>query len=442
VKTIFIPLLQKNEQTTMKKLILSVTLLVITSIISCTNLKDEILDNSANLLKTEEVKIWFEISSIKPKNKRVKGDRFSNLEPLWKLAKEERTKKGSICLEVPLKYSDDVRWMTNLGTDGREDLLINRPKLTMVVYVNKGERVTTIKEVRPSTEYNRMYRGRIIKDKFSGKVLVWNWSGDLLGGSFYKDGKRLGSISPVEVDKSARTTERICTVYTDCTWSSVCYDHPAMQYPILYGTTTHSTGSSASCSSPYYGHGDGMFGCTPWELTGSYSHTECYDVEDPGDGEGGGPVEVDTFQGFPTNPYHGQVVEYEHPNGRKTFFIYDVNFGLWMLPEVNNMRTRDFDIQITAPNLVFAGGILGVYAIPLAVEPTQIGKIVLGGAALVYAGLYVYDQTTFINYLRSNEHLEHCIRLYSFKCASGPCDDCLHFCRQQGYWPSHLCRLN
>lgn len=92
--------------------------------------------------------------------------------------------------------------------------------------------------------------------------------------------------------------------------------------------------------------------------------------------------------------------------------------------------------------MVFAGGILGVYAIPLAVEPSQIGKIVPGGAALIYAGLYIYDQATSINYLGSNEHLEHCIRLYSFKCTSGPCDDFLHFCRAQGYWPSHLCRLD
>lgn len=431
----------------MKKFLLSVTILAITSIVACTKLNDDVLDPAATSLSPETVKTWFESSGIKPDNKpgnkRGKGERFSNLEPIWKLAKKEQTTSGIECLEIPLKYTSETRWLTNLGKAGKKDLQISAPKLCMVVYLEKGEKVTTIKEIRLSDEYNRKYRGRIFKEKFSGKVFVWNWSGDLVGGSLYENGKRVGSISPVKSDENGRTNERICTTNTSCTWSAVCFDHPAMEYPIIYETTTIGVGSP--CSYPEYGHGDGMFGCTPWEQTNSYSFVECTEVGDPGNpGEGSGPGEVDTFEGFPTSPVDGQRFTYTNPNGNSTTFTYNGQFNLWMMPEVTALKNQGFNLERigTMPphstDKILTASVLSIAL----VEPTQIGKIMLATTGAIIAGLYIYNQLTVIDYLRENPNTEHCISLYT-KCAtntpSSPCSTCLQFCNTQGYWDFYNC---
>jgi hypothetical protein len=431
----------------MKKLLLSTVMLLMTCIISCTDQNKEMFNMSKNALEREAVKAWFETSRSKAgNNDRVNGSRFANLEPIWSLAKDGVTRSGAKCLEIPLKYPNEQRMMTNLGTGGAEDLLINPPKLCMVVYLEKGVRITTIKEIRPSIEYDREYRGRIFKDKFSGKVLVWNWNGELIGGSFYENGKRLGSIEPVSGKGSARTSAVICETVNECHWSSYCYEFAgpggAGNPVIIYGTQTY--GYNISCHPPDdYGHRDGMAQCSGWEITATYTYNQCYNTPDPGDGgEGTGPGEVDTFEGFPTNPSDGQQFTYTNPSGNSTTFTYHGSLRMWMLPEVTALKAQGYFLQIPGWNQQFTGALLTAYALPLGFEPTQIGKVVIAGAAVIYAGLYIYSQLTVIDYLRDNPHRQHCITLYE-RCAtntpSSPCSSCLQFCNTQGYWDFSNC---
>lgn len=431
----------------MKRFCLSIVLFLIATFVSCTKDKIDIIYDQERDLSVSAVKAWFKKPSFENTNARILSNRFGEIEPIWELAKEERTSAGNKCLEIPLKYTNDVRQISNLGKDGAKDLQINLPKLVMVVYLQEDKRVTTIKEIRPSIEYDRKFRGRIIKESFSGKLLVWTWTGDLIGGSFYENGKRLGSIEPVSSKEKARISGVICEVINECHWSSNCWDHPSMggqgYPPITYGTQTY--GTNHSCYVPDYGHGAGMFGCTSWEQTASYSYTQCYNVPDPGDGEGSGPGEVDTFQGFPQNPTNNQKFTYTNPSGVSTTFTYNNEFKLWMLPEANYMVARGAQINLYAPLIPsFNGKVLAGIAAVAIPEPTPVGEIVLAGAAVVVTSMYIYDQIVFINYLRDHPHLGDCITVY-VQCKTEwndfniPCDNCLHNCRAQGLWDYNMC---
>lgn len=430
----------------MKRLFLSITLFFIASFISCTKDKIDLINDQERDLSVSAVKAWFKKPSKVTTNARISKNRFQELEPVWKLAKEQMTKAGNKCLEIPLKYPSETRWMSNLGTDGKEELQINPPKLTMVVYLQNGKRVATIKEVRPSIEYDRKYRGRIIKESFSGKLLVWSWGGDLIGGSFYEDGKRLGSIVPVSGDKTGRTNVVVCEVINECHWSSICFEFPGPggqgNPPILYGTQTY--GRNTTCNVPDYGHGDGMANCTNWEFTASYTYTECYNTPDPGnpgdpgDGEGSGPGEVDTFFGFPSNPVDGQKFTYVNPSGNRTTFTWYAQCRVWMLPELTALRSAGYAMNFEAPISSFEGAIATSVFIA-AVEPSQIGKVILVGAGIVLT-LYVVWQSDYIPYLNTNPHRDQCIEDYEDCVGSGnDCSTCLHNCVVQGSWPNWMC---
>jgi len=431
-----------------KRFCLSIVLFLIASFVSCTKDKIDINYDQDRDLSVAAVKAGFKKPASVTTNSRILNDRFGELEPIWELAKEEKTSAGNKCLEVPLKYPNEIRQISNLGKDGAEDLQINPPKLCMVVYLQNGERVTTIKEINPSIEYNRKYRGRIIKESFSGNLFVWSWSGELIGGSFYENGKRLGSISPIKSNESLRIEGVVCDTYTTCSWYATCNENGTNEF-IYYSTTTFSSGSS--CFPPgNNNHGGGVWGCTSWEKTSSNSYTQCYNTPDPeepegpGDGEGSGPSEVDTFQGFPQNPINNQKFTYTNPSGNRTTFTYNSEFKLWMLPEVTFLLARGGQVNLNAPlPPSYNGQVLAAIAAVALPEPTPVGEIVLAGAAVVVTSMYIYDQFVFANYLREHPHLGKCINEY-VNCRSEwafitPCDDCLNKCRAQGSWDYNLC---
>jgi hypothetical protein len=134
----------------MKRFCLSIVLFFIVSFVSCTKDKIDVLNYQEHDLSVSTVKAWFKKPSFENPNARILSNRFEALEPIWELTKEGKTSAGNKCLEVPLKYPNEVRQISNLGKDGAKDLQINPPKLVMVVYFEKEKRVTTIKEIRPA----------------------------------------------------------------------------------------------------------------------------------------------------------------------------------------------------------------------------------------------------------------------------------------------------
>lgn len=83
-----------------------------------------------------------------------------------------------------------------------------------------------------------------------------------------------------------------------------------------------------------------------------------------------------------------------------------------------------------------------VWLIALA-EPTPAGEIVATGATIIIGGILLYEFIgSCIDYIENNIDVDECIQLYVI-CTDNtpyyPCDDCLHFCRSNGYWDFSRC---
>ncbi|QHV97380.1 hypothetical protein [Spirosoma endbachense] len=179
-------------------------------------------------------------------------------------------------------------------------MLLTPDNLSLVIYIKDGQIQEQVKKVQPDEEYLRIYNGRIWKNNFSGRVFLWNWLGELLGGSYYKDGLKVATIKPITSSSNSNARAAMfCNTHTTCYWSSFCYGDWGS--PTSYGTSTNSLGPN--CSAPNYGHGStDDYYCSNWELVDTDSYEECYDDNPPSPGEGTGPTE-------PTTPGSNNVVD-------------------------------------------------------------------------------------------------------------------------------------
>ena len=145
----------------------------------------------------------------------------------------------------------------------------------------------------------------------------------------------------------------------------------------------------------------------------------------------------DAPRNLPSNPKDGAVVYVKGKDGKTTRLVYNKEYGAWVMPELTKLlSSNDFEIDLSAP--VFNGAILTALAPVALAEPSPAGEIILAGATVVAGVVYMYNLAQYYTY---SGDLEHCIDLYDKRCDSRkyPCDQCLHFCRAQGYWDYRNC---
>lgn len=265
------------------------SILLIVFAISCSPEKVEIQEATLKKLNVESAKDWFNANSTYSTRK---GSRFEYFKPEWNKARIGTAKTGEDYVEIPLLSSRRIKWVYDLPgpKNNRERKKIALvPELMLVIFQKDGEWKENIKEIRYNEKYLSELNNGSTKTTFSGRLLLWSWSGELLGGSTYESGIRKYAIKPVSDSESART--EACAMYTECHWTSSCqigedYD-PWDGYgvgPTVYGTHTSSQGSQ--CQYPTHGHGAGVEGCDPWELTLSRTYTECWPDGETGGSEG------------------------------------------------------------------------------------------------------------------------------------------------------------
>ena len=173
----------------------------------------------------------------------------------------------------------------------------------------------------------------------------------------------------------------------------------------------------------------------------TYLYTTC---DGGGTGGGGGGNGNPAGNGFPSNPYDGMVYTYFFPDGASIEYTYNESLGLWLLPEVQILSDLGYDIEMPPDAPVFNAEVLTVIATPALSEPTYVGELVLGGAAIVVSLVYVYDSFEYINaqmdYDRDVQRdRQYCIDKYvlcvqnnNTQWGYNDCSICLQNCIAQG----------
>nr|WP_295931991.1 hypothetical protein [uncultured Dyadobacter sp.] len=425
-----------------KKIVILIAIVIATS---CSTEKREIDNFVANTLTKDEAKKWFdENSGYRVKlSSREKRNRFDNLKPLWDAAKEGRAKNGEPYVEIPLTYTTNVQVLYKIGgkIPGKDSTTLSLlPDLKLVIYERNGKKKENIKEIRFDADYlTKSRNGQQVKG-FTGRIFLWSWTDELVGGEVYQNGERTRVIKPLANNSGARTSTT-CMEYVDCTWSASCQEgtetwDPYWGWgapPVAISTSTSNQGRN--CLFPMYPPSYSG-SCTAWELTGTYGRQECWPDGDSGGDTGSGGEPVDSFTGFPNNPLNGQKFTYTNPSGYATTFTYNQRFKAWMLPEVSSLAQRGGTFSMNSTT-IFPGQVLSAIAVPALAEPTPVGEIVLAAATVVYAGIYIFDQIAYINYLRGQTTREHCILMFT-RCVTNkpnlPCSTCLQYCNTQGEW--------
>ncbi|MGF7217467.1 hypothetical protein GGR92_003641 [Spirosoma lacussanchae] len=275
------------------KFIQAVCLLLVVAVLSCTKQLDiPSVEYGSSKLSIQTARSWFarhsQYNTLSGKG-RAKASRFKNMVPLWEEAFEGTAPTGESYVEVPLQASKRVKWITGSGSNLKS---IDAVRPSLVIYNQAGQTKENIKEVSPSQDYLSTHRSGVNKSDFTGKVVMWTWDGEFIGGSSYLNGKREATMKPISNGTKANARGIVCEVYTSCQWSSYCYNlgetGESGMSAVLFGTTTHA-GPNSTCTPPWYGHGGEYHSCGPWDLVGEYLYHQCYDDGQTNPGEGGGP---------------------------------------------------------------------------------------------------------------------------------------------------------
>ncbi|WP_276360141.1 hypothetical protein [Daejeonella sp. H1SJ63] len=183
-------------------------------------------------------------------------------------------------------------------------------------------------------------------------------------------------------------------------------------------------------------------GSTEIEVLGTY----CSPEEESGGGStppgggGGTTMPGDSFGGFPSSPYDGQVYIYNYPSGAVGVFTYNTEFNAWMLPGIQAILDLGVDMQFsTPPN--FDGAALSTLILPALAEPTFIGEALFAGIVTVKITVFAYEYAQYLTHtynIPNPAEREACIEKW-YRClnTSTPnwqCTDCLHACRSAGEW--------
>lgn len=275
---------------------------------------------------------------------------------------------------------------------------------------------------------------------FTGVIEKVELSGDIKISTIYKDGKVVGPSAGYS--KNGRTGgDGNCYTLIVVNWTEVCVKGYCSITEVTWteyevcggggsGSGTGGTGTGGIGTGAPTPEGGG--GGTPIGSSGGSSGvTDPVDVSyylkpiKPGDDM--------------SRPYDG--MQATDKNG--VVYTYDASINAWLMPDLVVLSENGYKIQFDNKQLLnnFDGAVLST-AMTLGLEPTQIGKVVIGAIVLVVVLYELYQISTKID----DREWETCLKLYErcyvpncFDC----CDNCLEICKKQnGAWPFEKCKFN
>ena len=278
---------------------------------------------------------------------------------------------------------------------------------------------------------------------FTGVIEKVELSGDIKISTIYKDGKVVGPSAGYS--KNGRTDgDGNCYTLIVVNWTEVCVGGGAYcsitevtwtEYEVCggggSGSGTGGTGTGGIGTGAPTPEGGG--GGTPIGSSGGSSGvTDPVDVSyylkpiKPGDDM--------------SRPYDG--MQATDKNG--VVYTYDASINAWLMPDLVVLSENGYNIQFDNKQSLnnFDGAVLSTTMTLGLVEPTQIGKVVIGTIVLVVV-LYELYQISTKEY---DTNLEHCTRLFvlctgKYAHKNLPCSSCQQFCVRQGYWDTLNCPL-
>ena len=270
--------------------------LLLMLVVACSKERLDFFEDSS-ILTINHAKQWFNTNSKFEILVKDKSNRFFDFSLQWDQAIEGKTKDGFEYVEVPLISNKDSQLLyqvTPKDDPTKKVSIIIPEKYALVIYSEGTDDLNeVIKDIKPADEYVVRHREHFDKKDFSGSILLMDWAGDVVGGSFFENGIRKGSINPLDpnkgIRKGARTKVEICSTISTCSWRTAC---GSGQFgTTLFGQTT--TSYSPFCLPPAQGTGVGSYDpweCGNWELNYQTQYQECYDdgstPEHPGEGTG------------------------------------------------------------------------------------------------------------------------------------------------------------
>lgn len=372
--------------------------------------------------------------TVLPATSRV-NKKSSTLEPLWSKARIEKLNNGATATIVP---STEYKLENSKLSMLREFVFLLNPSGTKI---KNGKIVEIIGETKYINENKKklthLYNSEFIRG-FNGTIMTYDVNYRFLWSRTYKDGLIKGTAKlsiQSSIDPKVKSFgEGIASVFSyekggapPVATVSQCF--------VIVLISTYTDGS------------------TETEVIGSYCSPE-----EGGGGGGGNPpgngsgtvTPGDSFGGFPSNPYDGQVYVYNYPSGSVNVFTYNDEFNAWMLPGIQAILDKGYDMQFQATPPNFNGAALSTLVLPALAEPTFIGEVVLAGIITVQITVFAYEYAQYLTHtynIPNPAQREACIDKF-VRCTETTtpdhiCAACLGQCRSSGgYWDNQQCPLN
>ncbi|MXV52465.1 hypothetical protein GS399_15930 [Pedobacter sp. HMF7647] len=399
----------------MKKFVLVMSCALLVLINSCKRSENETFPHSSNnSIDYSSVQDWYnsELLKIKtnPKSLSLSGQSKYLLKPIWQQQDSVQLKNGTKLIIVPAKeFSLDS---ANIGF------------LRAFVFLKRDNKVKygRIVEFYGDINFIKQNKKLLLSSfnytqitGFNGAIITYDINYRYLRGRQYKYGLMTGAASiqkgvlPASSIKSTSQRHRYITLCGE-SQTSACYD---------------------------------VFWVTDQGRNWEYLYSFCDNCGEGGAGSGGnggnspGPTYTVGQFGLPQSPYDGLTYTYTYPNGRTVEFTYNAQFNAWLLPEVQALSDQGYDFQ---SGQTFGGKVLT--AVAIIATPTLSVPMVLIGVGII-ATIYIYEASTYYNATKDNKDLDQCINMYT-ACRTNrpfniPCDDCLQYCRSNGYWDFNRC---
>jgi hypothetical protein len=237
----------------MKKILL-VPFIICGMAISCTeNLEPK--TTADEILVAEAMSHFSSVSNnqlVENKNARLKGDRHALLKSaVWKSAYYQNLSFGK-ALIVPVRFDQELFYKPDAN-----DLKLPISGLTFLLFYKSELKKINMEVITCLPTFD--IADSVQNQAFKGNVLVENWSGELLTGYIFSDGKTYKTLPTSQKSKNGRmVAECTTTDWYTCT-SSVTYGtNCTYDYSETYCTYSEDGGGSATGGgSPSSGGGGG-----------------------------------------------------------------------------------------------------------------------------------------------------------------------------------------
>jgi hypothetical protein len=251
------------------------------------------------IISIEEAKRWFAqqpISKTTPTAKEPiianpKG--YSTTNPQWRLATIRSFSDGRTYVQIPLKFKNSFKrygyvQQKNYKKAGEKQPLQELPLPQLIIYKDEEGDVTyQVMELLPDQKYYQQQRGIIRKENFSGRLLLYNWAGELIKGLDYNNGVKLSKI--VNPEKGGRTAgcyyKIVSTTYY---FNNVCGPSYGNSGMIYYYSATITVADGDFMSYPDNLPYDPSWICSGWSVSSTRIDQQYVCEEDPDNGGSGG----------------------------------------------------------------------------------------------------------------------------------------------------------